>query len=160
VRPIGKVKLYPSIPRRKKETIEMVTACMTELAWRQPTVVDPDGVDSALPGFDDDEMRRLIDGLRPAETAEPPASVRVHVDQLNGVKEQREKGNAWVISKSDTEHYPVDVLPDSTLRENAVKRPSLRADERYGDGSSIELRERVGGERETEMRAGPMLTLL
>ena len=212
------MKPYPGNPRINQSTIDAVAKSIKELGWRQPIVVDADGVivvghtrrlaaiqlgeaqvpvtvmrdktpeqirayrlldnrshenslwdeqalakelselsaagvDSSLTGFSDDEMQRLIGDLPQAQLPEPPASVQANVDKLQSVKEQRARGNAGVVAKSDTEHYIVIVYPDRAARESAVKRLGLPADERYVDSAAVELRQRVGGKREMKVKA-------
>lgn len=106
-----------------------------------------------MTGFSDSEMQRLIGDLPSAELPAAPESVQKNIDRLADVKAQRAKGNAGVISKSDTEHYLIVVYPDRASRENAVKRLGLPPDERYVDSAAVELRQRVGGQRELQVRA-------
>jgi len=111
------------------------------------------GVDAKLTGFEESEIERLVGDIKPADLPDPPESVQANVDRLASVKAQRAKGNAGVIAKSDTEHYLVIVYPDRGSRENAVRRLGLPADERYVDSAAVEIRQRIGGERELKIHA-------
>lgn len=216
--PIERIKPYPANARKNDATIDKVAQSIKEFGWRQPIVVDAEGVivaghtrreaalllkktrapvtvarnlsaeqirayrlmdnrshdesswdegalalefedlvalgvDPKSTGFSDDEIARLVGDIQPAELPDAPDSVQDNVARLASVKAQRAKGNAGVIEKSDTEHYLVVVFPDRASRENAVRRLGLPSDERYVDAGSVELRQRIGGQRELRVRA-------
>jgi ParB-like chromosome segregation protein Spo0J len=158
-----KLKQVPIVVIRGKTAVQisayrlMDNRSHEESLWDEDALVKEIEALSAgarsLTGFEDGELARLLGQIDLPSIAEPPQSVVDNVARLAEVKAQRAKGNAGVISKSDTEHYLVVVFPSRIAREEAVKRLGLPADERYVDASAIELRQRIGGQREIRVHA-------
>ena len=161
-----KMKSFPVLVMRGKSEKELRALRLMDNRVHERSLWDEDalakelqaltdgGTNLELTGFTDEDFQRLCGELPAPEIAEAPESVRKNAERLQSVKDQRAKGNAGVIAKSDTEHYLVIVYPDRAARENAVKRLGLPPDERYIDSAAVEVQEqRVGGQRELQVRS-------
>jgi ParB-like chromosome segregation protein Spo0J len=102
---------------------------------------DPDTM--GLIGFSEDDLAAIASNTS-IDFDEPPESVKRNVADMEAIKEQRRKGNAGIVSKTDTENYLVIVYRSRKQREEVLRQLGLPSDERYVPGDSVEVRKRFG----------------
>jgi hypothetical protein len=107
-------------------------------------IADPDAYRKALDGlkFDDAALASMTQTLaRFAESVqdlgEAPQTVKENADEIQSIRSQRQKGNANIMAKTDTEKYLVVVFRDRAARERLLSELGLPADERYVSAESL-----------------------
>jgi len=114
-------------------------------------IADPDAYRKALDGlkFDDaalasmtQTMARFAESVQ-ADIGEAPETVKENADEIRSIKSQRQKGNANIMAKTDTEKYLVVVFRDRAARERLLAELGLPSDERYVPAESLLIAPRV-----------------
>jgi ParB-like chromosome segregation protein Spo0J len=112
-----------------------------------------------LIGFSSDDLAAIASDTTVAFD-DPPETVKRNVADMERIKEQRRKGNAGIVNKTDTENYLVIVYRSRKQREDVLRRLGLPTDERYVPGDAVEVRQRFGKvtsriDADREVKAAP-----
>lgn len=101
-------------------------------------------IDPLPVGFSDMDIQMLFPDspeLKSAFAETPPETVEKNVAGLRETKkisrEQRDKGNAAVADKHDSEHYVIVSFPTRTRKNEFLRAVGIMDDERYVDGERL-----------------------